>query len=182
MVQHRRGTAGQQRRGNRAQKRHGRAGHRATAPPQQAATGDPPLEILLVEDCASDEILTMIEFRRNGLAEAIRVVRDGAEALDFFARRGRYAQRARAYPGLVLLDLRLPKVSGLEVLRHLKSDPAARGVRVVALLSSEDDENLAELHRLGVDGVLVKPVRFERFVELALRFDMRKAIPSTIRS
>jgi CheY-like chemotaxis protein len=181
MVQHRPGTAGQQRRGNRAEKRHGRAGHRATAPPQAAATGGPPLEILLVEDCASDEMLTMIEFRRNGLADAIRVVRDGAEALDYFARRGRHAGRG-SNPAVVLLDLMLPKVSGLEVLRRLKGDPESRGIPVVALLSSEDDQHLADLRRLGVDGVLVKPVRYERFVELVLRFDMRKGIPSTIRS
>jgi CheY-like chemotaxis protein len=83
---------------------------------------------------------------------------------------------------VVLLDLMLPKVSGLEVLRRLKGDPESRGIPVVALLSSEDDQHLADLRRLGVDGVLVKPVRYERFVELVLRFDMRKGIPSTIRS
>ena len=146
------------------------------APLQAAATGDPPLEILLVEDCAWDEELTLFALRRGGLANAIHVVRDGAEALDFLARSGRYATRDGPDPGLVLLDLRLPKVSGLEVLRQLKSDPAAPGVRVVGLLSTRDDENLADLHRLGVDGVLVKPPRFEEFMELAVEFGMQSRL------
>jgi CheY-like chemotaxis protein len=146
------------------------------APLQAAATSGPPLEILLVEDCAWDEELTLFALRRGGLANAIHVVRDGVEALDFFARSGRYAMRDGPDPGLVLLDLRLPKLSGLEVLQQLKSDPARRGVRVVGLLSTPDDENLAELHRLGVDGVLVKPPKFAEFMQLAVEFGVQSRL------
>jgi two-component system response regulator len=132
-----------------------------------------PLEILLVEDCGSDEELTLLALRRQRLANSIHVVRDGAEALDFFARSGRHARRSGRDPGLVLLDLRLPKVSGLDVLRRLKSDPSTREIRVVALVSSMEEEHFSDLHHLGVDGVLVKPLTFEGFMELVVRFDLQ---------
>ena len=134
---------------------------------------DRPLEILLVEDCGSDEELTLLALRRQGLANPIHVVRDGAEALDFFARSGRHAGRSGRDPELVLLDLRLPKVSGIDVLRYLKGNPSTRGIRVVALVSSKEEEHFSDLHHLGVDGVLVKPLTFEGFMELAVQFDLQ---------
>jgi CheY-like chemotaxis protein len=127
-------------------------------------TSDQPAEILLVEDDPNDLELTLHALRRHDFAGQIQVVRDGAEALDFMFCTGHYAGRdPRHRPRLVLLDLRLPKMTGLEVLQHLKSDERTRTMPVVVLSSSREDRDIAESYRLGVNSYVVKPVDFEQF-------------------
>jgi len=122
------------------------------------------IEILLVEDSPEDRELTLRALSRAHLANRIHVVVDGAEALDFIFAQGAYAGRAgAALPKLVLLDLKLPKVDGLEVLQKLKSDPRTKHMPVVVLTSSREQRDVVESYRLGVNSYIVKPVNFERF-------------------
>ena len=123
------------------------------------------VEILLVEDNATDAELTMRALRRNNLANKVTWVKDGAEALDFIYRRGAYGQRPNDHPKLVLLDLKLPKVDGIDVLRQLKADESSRTIPVVVLTSSAEERDIVESYRLGVNSYLVKPVDFEHFGE-----------------
>lgn len=121
-------------------------------------------DILLVEDNATDMELTVRALRRHHIANRVDVVRDGAEALDFIFCRGRYAHRkAEDIPRVILLDLKLPKVHGLEVLRQIKSNPATKAIPVVVLTSSHEDRDLVESYRLGVNSYIVKPVDFLQF-------------------
>ena len=125
-----------------------------------------PVEILLVEDNPADEELTIHTLRANHLANNIQIVRDGAEALDFIFRTGAFADRATdAGPKVILLDLKLPKVDGLEVLRRVRDDPSTRSIPVVVLTSSREESDIVESYRLGVNSYIVKPVDFEQFVE-----------------
>lgn len=122
------------------------------------------LEILLVEDNPNDAELTLHALRKNRIASRVEHVQDGAEALDFLFRRGRHATRETSEdPRLVLLDLKLPKLSGLEVLRTLKADPVTRKLPVVVLTSSREEPDVATAYELGVNSYIVKPVNFERF-------------------
>ncbi|MBN1954537.1 MAG: response regulator [Anaerolineae bacterium] len=123
-----------------------------------------PVEILLVEDNPYDEELTMHAFQEYNLTNRIEVVRDGAEALDFIFCRGAYAHRSiQNAPKLILLDLKLPKVDGLEVLEQVKSDPRTRGIPIVVLTSSKEERDIVESYRLGVNSYITKPVDFEQF-------------------
>jgi len=121
--------------------------------------------ILLAEDNANDVELTVAALKANRLANEVVVVRDGAEALDYLFRRGGYASREPGLPALVLLDLKMPKVDGLEVLRAIKADPAMRGMPVVVLTSSREEQDLVRSYDLGVNAYVVKPVAFGAFVE-----------------
>lgn len=124
-------------------------------------------DILLVEDDERDIELTLEAFRQARLTNRIEVVRDGAEALDLVFCRGSYARRrATQLPDVVLLDLNLPKVPGLEVLRAIKADERTRDIRVVVLTVSRRDEHIREALRLGAEAYLVKPVEFHRFTEI----------------
>jgi len=122
--------------------------------------------ILLVEDNDDDVELTLRALRRNRVANRVDVVRDGAEALEYLFATGRYAGRdIRDTPNLVLLDLKLPKVGGLEVLERLRSDPRTRRLPVVVLTSSNVESDLARSYDLGANSYIRKPVDFTQFME-----------------
>ena len=121
--------------------------------------------ILLVEDSANDIELTLAALAENHLANEVVVVRDGAEALDYLHRRGVFKLRGRGNPAVVLLDLKLPKVDGLEVLEQLKSDPELQAIPVVMLTSSREEQDLTRSYKLGVNAYVVKPVEFVQFVD-----------------
>ena len=122
------------------------------------------IDILLVEDNPFDAELALVALRENRLANRVFHVEDGEEALDFLFARARFSGREkRQPPRVVLLDLKLPKVDGLEVLRQLKADSVLSLVPVVVLTSSREEKDLVESYRLGVNSYIVKPVEFERF-------------------
>jgi len=122
------------------------------------------VEILLVEDNPDDLELALHALRREKLANHIEVARDGEEALDFIFCRGKYAHRNFSHqPRLILLDLKLPKVDGLQVLREIKDDPRTKAIPVVILTSSREEKDLVEGYRLGVNSYIQKPVDFEQF-------------------
>ena len=122
--------------------------------------------ILLVEDNDDDVELTLRALRRNRVANSVDVVRDGAEALEYLFGTGAYAGRdVRDAPDLVLLDLKLPKVDGLEVLERLRADPRTRRLPVVILTSSNEESDLARSYDLGANSYIRKPVDFTQFVE-----------------
>lgn len=123
-------------------------------------------DILLVEDNEADVELTLHALRLNHLANRIHVVRDGEEALDFLFHRGPYAARSEClHPHLMLLDLKLPKVDGLQVLREVKSDPRTKPLPVVILTSSKEERDLVSSYQLGVNSYIQKPVDFDQFRE-----------------
>jgi CheY-like chemotaxis protein len=121
--------------------------------------------ILLVEDNPKDVELTLAALAKSQLANEVVVVRDGAEALDYLLSRGSYASRLPGYPAVVLLDIKLPKVDGLEVLAEIKRNPATRHVPVVMLTSSREESDLVRSYELGVNAFVVKPVGFKEFFE-----------------
>jgi CheY-like chemotaxis protein len=123
-------------------------------------------EILLVEDNPHDEELTLHALKQHKLANRIHVVRDGAEALDYLFGKGKHAGRKQnTHPRVVLLDLKLPKVDGLEVLKQLKSDASTRHIPVVMLTSSREERDVIASYESGVNSYITKPVDFEQFTE-----------------
>jgi CheY-like chemotaxis protein len=120
--------------------------------------------ILLVEDNPHDLELTLIALEKSQLANEVIVVRDGAEALDYLYARGDYAERQKGNPAVVLLDLKLPKVDGLEVLREIRTTPDLRPLPVVMLTSSREEQDLIRSYELNVNAYVVKPVDFKEFV------------------
>ncbi len=124
------------------------------------------VEILLVEDNPNDAELTRRALQKNHLANRIVTVVDGEEALDFLFARGAYSERIVGQgPQVILLDLKLPKVDGLEVLKAIKSDPRTRITPVVVLTSSKEEKDIIESYQLGVNSYIVKPVKFDNFIE-----------------
>jgi CheY-like chemotaxis protein len=121
--------------------------------------------ILLAEDNANDAELTVTALRNHGLANAIVIARDGAEALDYLYRQRAFADRPTDHPALIVLDLKMPKVDGLEVLRTVKGDPALKTIPVVVLTSSREDRDLLRTYDLGVNAYVVKPVVFDDFMK-----------------
>lgn len=124
-------------------------------------------DILLVEDNANDEKLALHAFAKQRVTDSVHVVRDGAEALDYLFCTGDYSQRRRENPKLIVLDLKVPLIDGLEVLRRLRNDPHTRVIPVVALTSSDAESDIVESYALGVNSYIVKPVDFDRFNEVA---------------
>jgi len=122
-----------------------------------------PIEILLAEDNSADAELALRALRDKRLVNTVVWVKDGDEALDYVFRRGAYRDRAVGNPRLVLLDLKMPKVDGLEVLRALKSADSTRAIPVVVMTSSSEERDLVETYRLGVNSYIVKPVDFDQF-------------------
>jgi two-component system response regulator len=122
------------------------------------------VRMLLAEDSDSDADLTLASLARDGLADAVHVVHDGVEALDFVLCRGAYANRTQdSSLCVVVLDVKLPKLDGFEVLRELKADPAVRSIPVVMLTSSNIERDVARGYRLGANSYVQKPVDFEQF-------------------
>jgi two-component system, response regulator len=124
------------------------------------------IEILIVEDNPSDAELTVRALKKNNLANNMFVVEDGQEAIDFLFCKGKYSDRnIENPPKVILLDLKLPKISGLEVLRMIKSDPRTADIPVVVVTSSQEEPDIKEAYKLNVNSYVVKPVDFMQFVE-----------------
>jgi two-component system response regulator len=124
------------------------------------------VEILLVEDSEEDAELAIRALKKHKLSNKLHRVSDGAEALDFLFREGTYPGRsANGTPKVILLDLKLPKIDGLEVLRRIRASSSLRGIPVVVLTSSKEDSDLEQAYALGVNSYIVKPVQFDKFVE-----------------
>ncbi len=123
-------------------------------------------KILLAEDDPKDIELTLTALEEHNLANKVIVARDGVEALDYLYRRGQFAGRSAGHPVVVPLDLKMPRVDGLEVLRQVKSDPALKTIPVIVLTSSRQDRDIVESYNLGVNAYVVKPVAFDKFVDV----------------
>jgi CheY-like chemotaxis protein len=121
--------------------------------------------ILLAEDNDRDVELTLAALDEHNLANEVVVARDGAEAMDYLYGRGKFAGHANGLPVVVLLDLKMPKVDGLEVLRQMRNDPEIKHVPVVMITSSREEQDLIRSYQLGVNAYVVKPVDFQKFVE-----------------
>lgn len=128
--------------------------------------------ILLAEDNPNDVELALAAFAELNLGNEIVVVNDGTEALDYLRRRGKFADRKGGNPIVVLLDLKMPRVDGLQVLRQMKSDPDLSHIPVVILTSSREEKDLVESYDLGVNGYVVKPVAFDQFLEAVKRIGL----------
>lgn len=128
------------------------------------------VEVLLVEDNVEDQELTLRALKKKGLCNRIHVASDGEEALDFLFGRGPWVGRTRAdAPKVVLLDIKLPKVNGIEVLRAVKADAALRRMPIVMLTSSKEGPDIEECYNLGANSYIVKPVDFDKFTEAVLQ-------------
>jgi two-component system, response regulator len=121
------------------------------------------VEILLVEDDPADLELTMHALQSEHLCNRIQIARDGEEALDYIFRRGSFSERPQSQPKLILLDLKLPKIDGLEVLRQIKEKPETRSIPVVILTSSRQEFDMIQGYQLGTNSYIQKPVDFDRF-------------------
>jgi CheY-like chemotaxis protein len=132
--------------------------------------------ILLAEDNERDVELTLAALDEHNLANEVVVARDGVEALDYIYGRGKFAGHANGLPVVVLLDLKMPKVDGLEVLRQMRKDPETRHVPVVMVTSSREEQDLVHSYELGVNAYVVKPVDFQKFVESVKQIGMFWAI------
>ncbi len=139
------------------------------------------VEILLVEDNPADAEMTLRALRRNNLSNRVHWVKDGEEALEFMFRTGAYAGRdPAATPKLVMLDIKMPKVDGIEVLRRIKANEETRTVPVVVMPSSNEERDVVESYRLGVNSYIVKPVQFESFLETVAKIGLYWVITNRV--
>lgn len=121
---------------------------------------------MIVEDNPNDAEMALRALKKNNLTNQVLVVGDGEEALDFLFAKGKFSNRNRATrPKIVLLDLKLPKIDGLEVLREIKSNPSTKMIPVIVLTSSKEESDIVESYMLGVNSYIVKPVDFDKFVD-----------------
>ena len=123
-------------------------------------------KILLAEDDPNDVELTLAALDEHNLANEVVIARDGAEALDYLYRRGKFANEPAGHPVVVFLDLKMPKVDGLEVLRQVKDDPNLKTIPIVILTSSREERDIIESYNLGTNAYVAKPVVFEKFIEV----------------
>ncbi|MDO8726588.1 MAG: response regulator [Candidatus Methanoperedens sp.] len=131
------------------------------------------VEILLVEDNPYDVELTLTALKENNLTNKVHVLNDGAEALEFIFATGAHAQRnIRNIPKVVLLDLKLPKVNGLEVLRRIKSDERTKKIPVVVLTSSQEERDIVKSYNLGANSYIIKPVDFNKFIDAVAKLSL----------
>jgi two-component system, response regulator len=131
--------------------------------------GDDEVEILLVEDNPLDAELAMRALKTAGLANSLLWVKDGQEALDYLFQEGQYADRGRSVPRLVLLDVNMPRINGVEVLKAIKADARTRRIPVVMLTASTQERDMADSYHLGVNSYMMKPVDFAEFTEIVRR-------------
>ncbi|HVE38678.1 MAG TPA: response regulator [Planctomycetota bacterium] len=144
-----------------------------------SSSGEP--EILFVEDNPFDVELTLRALKGCGFSDRVKVARDGKEALDYLFGEGPYkGRRIEEGPRLVLLDLKLPKVTGLQVLQWVRADPRTKELPVIILTSFEDDREVVEIFRLGVTGYLVKPLNKDEFCTLARKSGLEVAAPDAV--
>lgn len=143
------------------------------------------VDILLVEDNPNDAELAIRALNKNHLANRIQWVKDGEQALDYIFYRGEFANRRRELPRVVLLDLRLPKLDGIEVLTAIRNNEVTKNIPVVVLTSSKEERDLVETYKLGVNSFVAKPVAFEEFVqtvaELGLYWVLVNRVPLEVR-
>jgi CheY-like chemotaxis protein len=132
--------------------------------------------ILLAEDNENDVELTLAALQECRLSNEVEVVRDGAEALDYIYKRGKFTDHGESLPCVILLDLKMPRMDGIEVLRQIKSDPAVRHIPVVMLTSSREEKDLVVSYDLGVNAFVVKPVDFDQFLQAIRALGMFWAI------
>ena len=130
------------------------------------------VEILLVEDSSADAEMTLRTLKKRGIANTVEWVRNGVEALDFLFCRNAYAGRPTGHPRMVLLDLKMPLMDGLQVLERMKSDPRTRTIPVVMMTSSREEGDLLASYRLGVNSYVVKPVDFADFADMVSQVGM----------
>jgi CheY-like chemotaxis protein len=130
------------------------------------------VEILLVEDSSADAEMTLRTLKRRGIANNVEWVRDGVEAIDYLFCQGNYAGRTNGHPKLVLLDLKMPRMDGLQVLEQMKADPHTRTIPVVMMTSSREEGDLLASYSLGVNSYVVKPVDFAEFAEIVAQVGM----------
>jgi len=140
-------------------------------------TADEQVDILLVDDNADDVALTMHAFKNWGISNRIYVVHDGLAALNFLFGTGTFAhRRPNDQPQVILLDMNLPKIDGLEVLRQIKADPRTKSIPVIILTGSKDSRDMTDCRRLGVENYILKPVSFQSFSEVSLRLNLQWAL------
>lgn len=134
------------------------------------------VDILLVEDNPNDAELTQRALRKHNIANRVEWVKDGEQALDYLFQRGAWTEQASSLPRVVLLDLRLPKIDGIEVLRAIRADPSTRDLPVVVLTSSKEERDVIDTYKLGVNSYIAKPVVFEEFAKVVAQIGMYWAL------
>lgn len=130
------------------------------------------VEVLLVEDSSADAEMTLRTLKRRGIANSIEWVRDGVEALDYLLRQGQFRSRADGQPKLVLLDLKMPRMDGLQLLKKMKDDPRLQTLPVVMMTSSREEGDMLDSYASGVNSYIVKPVDFDQFAETVAQVGM----------